>query len=52
MKLQPSESFNDIVLRTQQMKLVLVWPGSTQQMKLVLVWPGSKRSICLNWHIN
>jgi hypothetical protein len=39
MKLQPSESFNDVVLRTQQ-------------MKLVPVWPGSKRSVCLNWHIN
>lgn len=39
MKLQPNENFNDVVLRTQQ-------------MKLVPVWPGSKKSVCLNWHIN
>jgi hypothetical protein len=36
--LQPSESFHDVVLRTQQIKLVPNWPGSNQ-------------SVCLNWHI-
>jgi hypothetical protein len=39
MKLQPNENLNDIILRTQQ-------------MKLVPVWPGTKKSVCLNWHIN
>jgi hypothetical protein len=39
LKLQPSENFNDVVLRTQQ-------------MKLVPVWPGTRKSVCLNWQIN
>jgi hypothetical protein len=36
--LQPNEPFHDVVLRTQQIKLVPNWPGSNQ-------------SVCLNWHI-
>jgi hypothetical protein len=36
--LQTNESFHDVVLRTQQIKLVPTWPGTHQ-------------SVCLNWHI-
>jgi hypothetical protein len=36
--LQPNKSFHDVVLCTQQIKLVPNWPGSNQ-------------SVCLNWHI-
>jgi hypothetical protein len=37
--LEPNEPFNEVILRTQQLKLV---PN----------WPSSRQSICLNWHIN
>jgi hypothetical protein len=37
LQLQPSDNFNNVVLRTQQMKLV---PN----------FPGTKTSICVNWH--
>jgi hypothetical protein len=37
--LEPNEPFNEVILRTQQLKLV---PN----------WPSNKQSICLNWHIN
>jgi hypothetical protein len=36
--LHTNESFHDVVLRTQQIKLVPTWPGTNQ-------------SVCLNWHI-
>jgi hypothetical protein len=39
LQLQTGENFNDVVLRTQQMKLV---PDL----------PGTKTRVCLNWHIN
>jgi hypothetical protein len=37
--LEPNEPFNEVILRTQQLKLL---PN----------WPSNKQSICLNWHIN
>jgi hypothetical protein len=39
LQLQTGEDFNDVILRTQQMKLV---PNL----------PGTKSSICVNWHVN
>jgi hypothetical protein len=39
LQLQNGEDFNNVVLRTQQ-------------MKLVPAFPGTKTSVCLNWHIN
>jgi hypothetical protein len=37
--LEPNEQFNEVILRTQQLKLV---PN----------WPSARQSICLNWHVN
>jgi hypothetical protein len=39
LKLHPSEPFHEVILRSQQ-------------LKLVPVWPGSRHGVCLNWHIN
>jgi hypothetical protein len=39
LSLEANEPFNEVILRTQQLKLV---PN----------WPNNRQSICLNWHIN
>jgi hypothetical protein len=39
LKLKPSEPFHEVILRSQQLRLV---PN----------WTGSNVGVCLNWHIN